>query len=128
MISCEMKVPAHQTTAHVDLLGSFSLQCGGAVQPSIPIKGQAIVAFLAIQQGLPVARDVVAELFWPDRGDKQARNSLKQELMYCASTGWADLISLSLGTPGSASRRNALLAICTGCERRYDRTRGFHGG
>jgi DNA-binding SARP family transcriptional activator/Tfp pilus assembly protein PilF len=80
MISCEMKASAHQKPTYVNLLGPFSLQPTGADQSTLPIKGQALVAFLAIQQGLPVARDVVAELFWPDRGDKQARNSLKQEL------------------------------------------------
>jgi DNA-binding SARP family transcriptional activator/TolB-like protein/Tfp pilus assembly protein PilF len=88
MISCEMKVSAHQAPASVNLLGAFSLQCTGAEQSTLPIKGQALVAFLAIQQGLPVARDVVAELFWPDRGDKQARNSLKQELYVLRRNGF----------------------------------------
>ena len=73
---------------HLKLLGAFVLHNGGGVPMPVPLKAQALAAFLALQQGRPVTREVVSELLWPDRNEKQARNSLKQELYVLRRDGF----------------------------------------
>lgn len=66
--------------AYLKLLGGFALRVGGPHSVLLPSKAQALVAFLVLQEGRPVRREIVGEMLWPDRGEQQARNSLKQEL------------------------------------------------
>ena len=43
-------------------------------------RGQAMLAFLALQPGQRAERGKLADLLWSDRGEEQARASLRQEL------------------------------------------------
>src|SRR5262245_53426876 len=43
-------------------------------------KTRALFAYLALPPGRPHTRDELADLLWSDRGDKQARASLRQAL------------------------------------------------
>lgn len=46
----------------------------------LPLRGQAILAYLARQPGRNAARSELAALIWTDRAEEQARASLRQEL------------------------------------------------
>ena len=49
----------------------------------IPVSGakqKALLAYLALQDGRPVARELLADLLWGDRFEQQARRSLRQAL------------------------------------------------
>src|SRR5262245_56463627 len=43
-------------------------------------KAQALLAYLAMARGRPQSRDKLSALLWEDRGEVQARASLRQEL------------------------------------------------
>ena len=65
----------------IGLLGAFQLRVGG--QP-IDLPGRrerALLAFLAMPPGQPHSRDKLAGMLWSERGDKQARDSLKQAVL-----------------------------------------------
>ena len=47
----------------------------------LPKKGQALLAYLALQRGRPVPREQLADLLWGRSGGEQARKSLRQCLM-----------------------------------------------
>ena len=44
-------------------------------------KAQGLLAILALAPGMAASRDRLAGLLWSDRGDEQARNSLRQALV-----------------------------------------------
>jgi DNA-binding SARP family transcriptional activator/Tfp pilus assembly protein PilF len=73
---------------YVRLLGAFALQVEGGEPVTLPTKAQALVAYLALQAGRPIKRELISELLWPDRGERQARNSLKQELYVLRRDGF----------------------------------------
>ena len=59
-----------------------TLRCGAARAPhALPKKAQALLAYLAMQDGRPVPREQLAELLWGASGGEQARRSLRQCLM-----------------------------------------------
>lgn len=63
------------------ILGDFEARRSTGEVAEIPIrKGQALLAFLALNPGEVVARFKLAGLLWGDRGNKQARTSLRQTL------------------------------------------------
>jgi DNA-binding SARP family transcriptional activator len=63
------------------LLGPFRLEGEeGAALPLGP-KPQALLAYLATRRGVPEHRDRIATLLWADRGQEQARHSLRQALL-----------------------------------------------
>ncbi|HEX6092277.1 MAG TPA: BTAD domain-containing putative transcriptional regulator, partial [Dongiaceae bacterium] len=65
----------------IGLLGAFQLHVGG--QP-IDLPGRrerALLAYLAMPPGQPHSRDRLAGMLWSERGDKQARDSLKQAVL-----------------------------------------------
>src|SRR5262245_64022469 len=65
----------------IGLLGAFQLRLGG--QP-IELPGRrerALLAYLAMPAGEPRSRDKLASMLWSERGDKQARDSLKQAML-----------------------------------------------
>ena len=69
------------TTFRVKLLGRFRLQSRAGTELAIPSrKGQALMAVLALAGGQAVARERLAALLWSDRGEQQARSSLRQAL------------------------------------------------
>ena len=73
-------------TLRLKLLGGFkaTLESGD----ELTIKGrktQGLLAILALSAGQAVTRDKLANLLWGDRGDEQARGSLRQALLNCAA-------------------------------------------
>lgn len=63
------------------LLGGFSLKSvDGRELPLSTRKDRLLLAFLALNPGRPLARDRLAGLLWGDRGETQARDSLRQSL------------------------------------------------
>ena len=66
-------------TYQLKLLGRFQML--SPVGDSITIsakKNQALIAILALADGEPVARHRLMRILWGDRGEEQARNSLRQ--------------------------------------------------
>src|SRR6185312_7188890 len=65
----------------VRLLGGFDLQSGaGHDVPAPGRKVRALMACLALSPGKSWAREKLMALLWSDRGDEQARASLRQAL------------------------------------------------
>ena len=60
------------------LLGGFQVRAAGQEIDVPGRKERALLAFLAIPAGEARSRDKLAGLLWSDRGDSQARESLKQ--------------------------------------------------
>ena len=60
------------------LLGRFRLERGGAEIATPGAKGRALLAYLALNADRGHAREPLATLLWGDRGDEQARHSLRQ--------------------------------------------------
>jgi DNA-binding SARP family transcriptional activator/TolB-like protein len=65
----------------ISVLGGFRLQRGGSTLTSIPRKGRALLAYLAVRDWPTVQRDALADLLWTDRGAEQAKHSLRQMLL-----------------------------------------------
>jgi TolB-like protein/Flp pilus assembly protein TadD len=68
-------------TMELTLFGGFLLR--GPAGEAVDVGGQkerALLAFLAMTPGTSHARDKLASLLWADRGDQQARDSLKHAL------------------------------------------------
>ncbi len=64
------------------ILGGFEARRSSGEVAEIPIrKGQALLAFLALNPGEVVARSKLAGLWWGDHGDTQAKTSLRQTLI-----------------------------------------------
>ena len=70
----------------IKLMGEFALRNGEAVV--LPTKVQALLAYLTLTDGNPVKREVIRELLWPDRGEEQARHSLRQALFVLRRDGF----------------------------------------
>ena len=63
------------------LFGGFEGRlAGGQVLALSGQKDRALLAILALQPGATHTRDKLASLLWSDRGDQQARDSLKHSL------------------------------------------------
>ncbi|WP_116130934.1 BTAD domain-containing putative transcriptional regulator [Tropicimonas sp. IMCC34043] len=70
-----------ETRLTLHLSGPFAaLDSRGAAVDNLPRRGQAILAYLASQPGCTAPRGVLTSLIWGDRGEEQARASLRQEL------------------------------------------------
>lgn len=68
-------------TFQLQLMGGFVLQSRAGTELTIPSrKGQALFAILALAAGRPVSRERIIGLLWSDRGEQQARSSLRQAL------------------------------------------------
>ncbi|MHC4108558.1 MAG: BTAD domain-containing putative transcriptional regulator, partial [Planctomycetota bacterium] len=66
---------------HVKLLGGFEMHDGsGAPLGTLGRKAQALMAILALSPGTALPRDKLAAVLWSDRGDSQARGSLRHAL------------------------------------------------
>ncbi len=71
----------------LQVLGGFRLwRADGSEVDSLGRKEQALFTYLALQEGRPQTRDKLANLLWSDRGDQQARHSLRQGLMVLRRT------------------------------------------
>ena len=52
----------------------------GAEISGLSRRGQALLAYNFLQTGMRAERGFLADLLWSDRGEEQARASLRQEL------------------------------------------------
>jgi TolB-like protein/Tfp pilus assembly protein PilF len=67
---------------HLKLLGGFSASSSGGETVEVSgRKNQALLAYLALQSGKKLPRDKLLGLLWSDRGEAQARASLRQALV-----------------------------------------------
>src|SRR5262249_44360215 len=66
--------------AEVTFLGGFGIKLAGQVVDLPGQKDRALLAILALSPGVAHSRDKLASLLWGDRGDEQARGSLKHSL------------------------------------------------
>ena len=65
----------------ISLLGAFSIEgLGPDAPPKLGQKSQALMAVLALSDGKPMQRDVLASLLWSDRDERHARDSLKHAI------------------------------------------------
>jgi DNA-binding SARP family transcriptional activator len=65
----------------LDLLGGFSATYSDDRDVAISTKkGRALIAITALSPAGGCSRDRLASLLWSDRGDDQARSSLRQTL------------------------------------------------
>ena len=67
------------TTLRLTLLGGFKAEIGSKAL-SLSKKAQGLLAYLALAPGQAHPRAKLAALLWGDRGEEQARNSLRQAL------------------------------------------------
>ena len=66
---------------HLKLLGGFELRSADGHELALSTrKDRLLLAYLALNAGRPLARDRLAGLLWGDRGETQARDSLRQSL------------------------------------------------
>jgi TolB-like protein len=66
----------------LELLGGFRLiAADGREIPVSGKKNRALLAILALAPGCSASREAIAGLLWSDRGEQQARNSLRQSLL-----------------------------------------------
>jgi len=66
--------------AELRLFGGLELKLAGRVVDLPGQKDRALLAVLALSSGATHSRDKLASLLWSDRGDQQARDSLKHSL------------------------------------------------
>jgi TolB-like protein/DNA-binding SARP family transcriptional activator len=69
------------TSLELLLLGGFQARAAGQTIDISGRKERALLAVLAMPPGEPRSRDKLAGLLWSERGDKQARDSLKQAIL-----------------------------------------------
>lgn len=82
----------------LQILGDFALTRDGENLSVGGAKQQALLAYLALQNGQPVAREVLAGLLWGERFEQQARQSLRQALYRLKQSldkAAADILELS---------------------------------
>ena len=91
----EMPSGRRGVALRLDLLGEFVARDGENRELTIGSrKAQALLAFLALPPGKSQSREILAGLLWSDRGDTQARASLRHALAELRKT---------LGDAGSSS-------------------------
>ena len=71
---------AETAQLEIDLLGPMQLQLQGRVVDLPSRKARALLAYLALRAGQSVPRETLTALLWGERGDDQARASLRQTL------------------------------------------------
>ena len=64
----------------IHLLGRFSAQSDDGSSRNLRRKSECLICLIALSDGLEVTREMAAGLIWSDRGEDQARASLRQEL------------------------------------------------
>ena len=67
---------------HLQLFGGFELSDADGAAIALPVrKDRALLALLALRGAGGCDRAGLAEMLWPDRGEEQARKSLRQSLV-----------------------------------------------
>jgi prepilin-type processing-associated H-X9-DG protein len=62
------------------LFGGFRMQIGSTAAAAAPRKAEALLTYLAMQDGYSAPREAILDLLWTDRGIEQARHSLRQAM------------------------------------------------
>ena len=63
----------------LNVLGNFEALLASGDAVSLPTrKAEALLTYLALAPGQPLSRERLFNLLWSDRGEEQARNSLRQ--------------------------------------------------
>jgi DNA-binding SARP family transcriptional activator len=74
-------VAAVADSVELQLLGGFRLRCDGVpVERTVPPRVQALIALLALSAGVSQRRERIAELFWPEASERQAKASMRMLL------------------------------------------------
>ena len=68
------------TPLQLKVLGRFELMADGEPVGPIANKAQAMLAYLAVENGTASTRERVATLLWGDKNDDRARHNLRQTL------------------------------------------------
>jgi DNA-binding SARP family transcriptional activator len=69
-------------TLRLNLLGGFEVRLASGPAVTLPTrKAQALLAYFAVRPGRTHPRDKLAGLLWAERGDAQARDSLRHTLV-----------------------------------------------
>lgn len=77
----------------LDILGGFQLRAGATIIPVNSKKDRFLLARLGLAGGSPLTREKLCGFLWGDRGEAQARASLRQALVNLrASFGHSDVI------------------------------------
>ena len=71
---------SHPGALKISLLGPLQVQVGGATAEFRTDSQRALLAYLAIHQGVPQRRDTLAGLLSPDRADQEALTYLRNRL------------------------------------------------
>lgn len=70
----------------VVLLGDWRVRSNGRLLSELRSpRTQSLIAYLALHRGTPQARQRIANLFWPDSTEAQARTNLRRELHHVRS-------------------------------------------
>lgn len=118
--------------ARLELLGGFSLSSQAQTVVVPAKKNRALLGILALAPHCEVTRDRLAALLWSDRGEEQAKNSLRQALV----TLRKDFVALDADLLVSKGDRLALdrhlvtvdVVKFLGCIRKYRPDRTPTGG
>lgn len=78
----------------LQLLGEVRFSVGGTDVTPRSKRARALVAYLALSRGYMAPRARLADLFWGDRGEAQARGSLRQCLLEVRSAGAASGVDI----------------------------------
>jgi predicted ATPase len=81
------------------LLGEGSLQVEGQPVHSLARKEFWLLAYLTLQQGIPVRRETLASLFWPDTEDDKARYNVRRALSHLRNALGDEAFRLTAPTP-----------------------------
>src|SRR5689334_5578792 len=95
----------------LQLLGGFALKRAGELVDLSNRKDRLLLGYLSLQSGRPVSRDKLAGLLWADRGEDQARGSLRQSLAALRSACGEDADAILLAGRDSVSIKPAGLDV-----------------
>lgn len=107
--------------AAIHLLGTFAVRIGATDAGPRGRKARAILGIVAASSSARVRRDELAALLWSDRGDEQARSSLRQALVEIkvSPLGREHVVAIGRDQVGFADGRvtSDIAAILDACDR-----------
>jgi DNA-binding SARP family transcriptional activator len=136
----------------LSLFGSPLIKLDGTVIAArLPLKAQALLAYLAIEADRPQRREALAALFWPDLSEEAGRNDLRQVLhllrralgessssFLCAtpqtaqfnlaSDHWMDIEEFTLLISACEKHEHRYRSTCPVCAQRLQRATELYRG
>jgi DNA-binding SARP family transcriptional activator len=138
----------------ISLFGGFSVERHGCPLTGFKTdKNRCLLAYLVLEAGHPHRRESLAALFWPDRPEATARNSLRQALFQLnallppgpdhqpflvittadaqfnpASDHWVDALELSHSLAACHAHHPAGLDVCDTCAQSLCRAAKLYRG